>query len=98
MPHACVLTADLRILDSRSLKAKRAVVRHLVDGARSRFGVAASETGHQDQWQRSELAFAAVSGSHQQVEDVLDSVDRFVWSHPEVEVLSTSRTWLDVER
>jgi len=25
---------------------------------------------------------------------VIDEVDRFVWSHPEVEVVSMERTWL----
>ena len=87
MLHACALTVDLRIPDSHSLKEKRGTVKHLVEACRSRFDVAAAEVGFQDQWQRSELGFAAVSGSPGQVESVLDSVERFVWSHPEVEVV-----------
>ncbi len=98
MLHACALTVDLRIPDSRSLKAKRSTVKHLVEACRSRFGVAAAEVGFQDQWQRSELGFAAVSGTEGQVENVLDSVERFVWSHPDVEVVSTSRDWLEPDR
>lgn len=97
VPHACLLTVDLKVRESQSLKAKRAVIRHLVDGARSKFSVAAAETGHQDQWQRSELGFAAVSGSSRHVDDVLDAVERYVWSHPEVEVVSMDRTWIDAE-
>ena len=97
MPHACLLTVDLKVRESQSLKAKRTVIRHLVDGARSKFSVAAAETGHQDQWQRSELGFAAVSGSSRHVDDVLDAVERYVWSHPEVEVVSMDRTWIDAE-
>lgn len=95
MVHACALTVDLRIPDSRSLKAKRSTVRHLVESCRSRFGVAAAEVGFQDQWQRSELGFAAVSGTPGQVESALDSVERFVWSQPEVEVVATVRHWLE---
>ncbi len=91
-----MLTMDLRVRESRSLKAKRSVVRSLVDGARSRYGVAAAETDHQDQWQRAEVAFAAVSGSQQHVAEVLDAVDRFVWSHPEVEVVSAERSWIEI--
>jgi uncharacterized protein YlxP (DUF503 family) len=98
MLHACSLTLDLRIPDRRSLKEKRSTVKHLVDACRSRFGVAAAEVGYQDQWQRCELGFAAVSGSPGQVESVLDSVERFVWSHPEVEVVGTSRAWLEGDR
>jgi len=86
---------ELRIPASGSLKAKRTVVKHLVETAKSRFGVAAAEVGHLDQWQRSELGFAAVAGAPGHVEEVLGAVERFVWSHPEVEVLSGHRTWLD---
>ncbi len=97
MMHAGALTVDLRIKASHSLKAKRSVVKHLVEGARSRFGVAASEVGLQQQWQRSELGFAAVAGSHRQVVEVLDAVERFIWSHPEVEVVGANRLWLEGE-
>lgn len=95
MLFACALTMDFRIPASGSLKAKRAVVKHIVETARSRYDVAAAEVGHQDQWQRSELGFAAVAGTLGHVEDVLDSVERFVWSHPEIEVLDGQRRWLD---
>jgi uncharacterized protein YlxP (DUF503 family) len=97
MMHVCALAMDLHLPGATSLKSKRSVVRHLVDTSRSRFGVASAEVGHQDQWQRCELAFASVSGSAAHVEQVLDAVERFVWSHPTVEVVSTLRTWLDPE-
>jgi uncharacterized protein YlxP (DUF503 family) len=98
MTHCCALTIELRVLGSGSLKAKRTVIRHLVEASKSRFGVAAAEVGYQDQWQRSELGFASVAGSHGHVEEVLDSVERFVWSHPEVEVLDVSRAWLESDQ
>ncbi len=98
MLHVCALEIDIRIPDSHSLKAKRATVKHLVEGCRSRFAVAAAEVGYQDQWQRCALGFAAVSGTPGQVETVLDSVERFVWSQPEVEVVAASRTWLETEQ
>ncbi len=97
MIHACALDIDLRIPESHSLKEKRTTVRHLVEACRSRFGVAAAEVGYHDQWQRCELGFAAVSGTPSRVESVLDSVERFVWSHPEVEVLDTHRAWLETD-
>ncbi len=93
--HVCALAVELHIPESASLKAKRTVIKHLVETAKVRFGVAAAEVGFQDQWQRSQLAFAAVAGSSRHVEEVLDSVERFIWSHPEVTVIGCSRTWLD---
>jgi hypothetical protein len=95
MLYACALSMEIRIPTSGSLKAKRTVVKHVVETARSRFGVAAAEVDFLDQWQRSELGFAAVAGRPGHVEDLLDSVERFVWSHPDLEVLDGRRHWLE---
>jgi uncharacterized protein len=86
---------ELHIGESHSLKDKRQVVRPVLDGARRRFGVSASEIGFQDQWQRALLGFAVVASSVSQATGIMDEVDRFVWSHPELEVLSTDRRWLE---
>jgi uncharacterized protein YlxP (DUF503 family) len=96
--HVLALTVDLRIADAHSLKQKRAVVSTIVEGSRHRFAVAASETGRQDAHQRAELGFVAVSGSAGHVREVIDTVERFVWSFPEIEVVSAERHWLEVER
>ncbi len=93
--QAGVLTVDLVIDSSRSLKDKRAIVRHLLDTARRHFAVSAAETGHQDKWQRAELGFAVVATDATHVTEVLDAVERFVWGHPEVEVAATVRHWVD---
>ena len=93
--HAAALRFDLHVPESRSLKAKRAAVRPIVDTLRHRFHLSVAEVDHQDQWQRSVIAVAAVASSHRHLDDILDSVDRFVWSHPGIEVLSTERSWLD---
>jgi hypothetical protein len=37
-----------------------------------------------------------VAGSASHASEVLDEVERFVWSVPEVQVLDTSRHWLEV--
>jgi uncharacterized protein YlxP (DUF503 family) len=91
--HAAALCVELHIPLSHSLKDKRAVVRPIVEGSRHRFGVAAAEVGKQDRWQAAELAFAAVASTAGHVEEVLVSVERFVWSFPEVEVVSCERHW-----
>lgn len=89
------LRFDLHLPHAHSLKEKRAAIRPIIDGARHRFQVAAAEVGSQDKWQRAELAVAAVAASAGHVTDVLDAVERFVWSFPELEVLSAERSWLD---
>ena len=89
------LEVDLHVPAAHSLKAKRAVVKPLVDGARHRFGVAAAEVEHHELWQRAGLGYAVVSADQAHASDVMDEVERFVWSHPEVEVVSMERRWLE---
>ncbi len=94
---ASVLILDLRLPHADSLKAKRAVITPILEGARRRHRVAVSEVGHQDNRQRSELAFATVASAEKQAREVLDAVERFVWSFPEVEVISARRGWMEEE-
>jgi uncharacterized protein YlxP (DUF503 family) len=95
--HCAAVEIDLHIPTSRSLKAKRAAVRPIVEALRRRYAVAAAEVDHHDQWQRAGLGVAAVGSTAAHVVDVLDEVERFVWSRPDVEVLSAHRSWLDAE-
>lgn len=94
---ASVLVADLHLPLADSLKAKRAAITPILEGARRRHRVAVAEVGHQDRWQRSELAFATVGSREAQAREVLDAVERFVWSFPEVEVIDVWRQWVDDE-
>jgi uncharacterized protein len=92
-----MLTMDVRLPGSQSLKDKRSVVRSVLDGARRRFAVAAAETDRQDDRRRAGLAFVAVSGEVGQVTEVIDRVERFVWSFPELEVVDSGRHWVETE-
>jgi uncharacterized protein YlxP (DUF503 family) len=96
--HVLALAVEVRIPDADSLKAKRSVVRSLVEGSKRRFGVSAAETGLADEHQRAELGFSVVSGSPGQCTEVLDAVERFVWSFPEIEVVGVDRHWTEVDR
>ncbi|HTN99587.1 MAG TPA: DUF503 domain-containing protein [Microthrixaceae bacterium] len=93
--HVLAMEVDIRLPQSQSLKDKRQVVRHLLEAARSRFGVSSSEVGHQDLRQRALLGFAVVASTAGLTEDVITSVEEFIWSHPELEVISVERTWLE---
>ena len=95
--HVGALRITIRVPASGSLKAKRSVVRHLVETARRRFGVSASEVGEQDRWQLAVLGFAVVAPSASRASELLDRTERFIWSHPEIEVVGSSRHWLELE-
>ena len=61
--HAVAVRFDLHVPESRSLKAKRAAIRPVVDGLRHRFKVSVAEVDYQDQWQRAAIGVALVDGS-----------------------------------
>lgn len=91
------VAVELHLPDCRSLKERRAAVRPILDGARNRFRVSAAEVGHQERWQRAQLGFAVVASTAGHASEVMDSIERFVWSFPEVEVLRADRHWLELE-
>ena len=93
-----VLMVELHFPEAGSLKAKRKELSSIKAQLRTRLGVAVSETDHQDLWQRASVAMAVVSGTEAQARDVLDAVERFVWSFPEIEVVDAQLRWLEVER
>ena len=95
--HVGAVSFELRLPHVHSLKEKRAVIKPILDGARNRYRVAAAEVGRQDTWQRAKVGVAAVSSTHGHVKDVLDEVERFVWSFPEIEVLGAEWNWLDAD-
>ena len=93
--YVLAIELEVRIPSAHSLKDKRQVVKALIEGARRRLGVSAAEVGRQDAWQRATLGFAVVASSAGTAKAVIDDVDRFVWGHGEVEVLSAERRWLE---
>jgi len=96
--HAAAVCFDLHIPQSRSLKAKRATIRPIVDGLRHRFRVSVAEVDHHDQWQRAVIAVAAVARTDSQLRELLAAVERFVVAAPDVELLDVETAWLESER
>jgi hypothetical protein len=90
-----VVQLELHIPTSRSLKEKRAVLRPIIEGIRHRFQISVAEVGYQDKWQRALVGMAVVSDSYAHAVDVVDNVERWVWSKPEVEVTRFETTWTD---
>ncbi len=92
--HVAVVQLELHIPTSRSLKEKRAALRPIVEGIRHRFQLSVAEVGYQDKWQRALVGMAVVSDSYAHAVEVVDAVERWVWSKPEVEVTRFEREWV----
>jgi len=74
-----LLTVDLQIPGSRSLKSKRKVVKSIVARLRQRFNVAVAEVDYLDKWQRCLIGVSAVSNDARHVDSqlrkALDSIE-----------------------
>jgi uncharacterized protein YlxP (DUF503 family) len=71
-----LLTLELHLPYAHSLKEKRMVLRKIKDRLRSRFNVSVAELEHQDTWQRSVVGVVSISSDQQNLESVLDEVER----------------------
>ena len=76
MPAIGVITFELRLDDSHSLKDKRHYVKGLKDRLRSKFNVAVAEIGYQDSWQVGLVAAVTVSADRPYAEQLLQRVER----------------------
>jgi len=70
-----VLTLELRLENSHSLKDKRHVVHSLKERLRNKFNVAVAEIDCQDLWQRAVVAAVTISSDHVHAEKLLRSVE-----------------------
>lgn len=75
MPVIGVLTLDIHVEDSHSLKDKRHVVKSLKDRLRERFNVAVAEIDGLDSWQTSVVAAVTVSNDRVHAQQVLTAVE-----------------------
>ena len=75
MPVIGVLTLEIHVEDSHSLKDKRQVVKSLKDRLRDRFNVSVAEIDGLDSWQRAVVAAVTVSSDRIRAEQVLTAVE-----------------------
>ena len=94
MPSIGVLTLELRLEESHSLKEKRHVVQSLKDRLRNRFNVAVAEIDYQDTWQRSVIAAVTVSSDRTHAEKVLRSAEDEVSAMVGAALVQTALEWL----
>lgn len=82
-------TWDLHLPGCHSLKEKRGVLKPLTAGLRRSLNVSVAETGHQDLWQRAEIACAVVGTARPVVDEVLRAADRVVEEADGVRIVDT---------
>ena len=89
-----VLTLELRLESSHSLKDKRHVVQSLKERLRHKFNVAVAEIDYQDLWQRAAVAAVTVSSDHAHAARVLESVEDEAAALLGAELVEATVEWL----
>jgi uncharacterized protein YlxP (DUF503 family) len=90
-----VLTLEMRLENSHSLKDKRHVVQSLKERLRRKFNVAVAEIDYQELWQRAAVAAVTVSSDHGHAALVLQSVEREAAALLGPELVNTTVEWLE---
>lgn len=70
-----VLTLEIHVEDSHSLKDKRHVVKSLKDRLKAKFNVAVAEIDGLDSWQHSVVAAVTVSSDRVRAEQILQAAE-----------------------
>ena len=84
-----IQTWDLHLPNCHSLKEKRGVLKPLTSGLRRALNVSVAETGHQDLWQRAEIACAAIGTARAVVDETVRAADRLVEEADGVRIVDT---------
>ena len=73
-----ILSAELHFPENRSLKGKRKELLSVKAQLQRRFGASVAEVDHHELWQRSRLTLSCVARGHREVEELLDSAERYL--------------------
>jgi len=84
---------ELHLPGCHSLKEKRGTLKPLTAALRRMLNVSVAETGHQDLWQRAEIACAVVGSARPVVEETLRAADRVVEETDGVRIVDMVTVW-----
>jgi hypothetical protein len=89
-PIVGVVTFELYLPESHSLKDKRSVLKSMLTRMRNTFNVSAAEIDENDRTQSAVIAVAVVSNSSRHASEVLQKVEAWIESHyPEAQIVRT---------
>lgn len=87
---AAVMTVELHVPASGSLKVKRGVVKSIAAKLRNELKVSVAEVDHQDLWQRATLGIAIAAGSEIGARKVAQQVEKLVSRELRAEIIGVT--------
>jgi len=85
-----ILKLELFLPVPNSLKAKRAILKKVINRLRNTFNISVSELDYQDLWQRSVIGVSIIGSEKRYLNGVMDKVVDFVETVDDVQLLNYS--------
>ncbi|MBI4680664.1 MAG: DUF503 domain-containing protein [Nitrospirota bacterium] len=89
-----LLSLELHLPESNSLKSKRMIIKSLKDRIRNKFNVSIAEVDANDLWQRSVLGVACVANETKIINAILNEVRSIVLDTPSIQLIDSSMEML----
>ncbi len=89
-----LLTLDLHIPESHSLKSKRMVIKSLTDRIKNKFNVSVAEVDANNLWQRSVIGIAYVANETLIINKVFEKIRTLVFNTHSVELIDSTMEML----
>ncbi len=92
---AAALRIRLRILETRSLKRKRAVLRPHIERLKGMMSVSVAEVDEHDAWQRATLGVALVAADSKTLESLIERTRRYFDGQNDIELIEVAVSYLE---
>lgn len=90
-----IARAELHLPSARSLKAKRRLIKSLVDRSHRRLRVSIAETDYHDLHQRAELGIALVHRDRGHATKIMEQIHRLVEDQTEAQLISWDAEYIE---
>jgi len=81
------MSVELMISDSNSLKAKRRVLKSIINRLRNKFNLSVAEIDYMDLWQRALIGITMISNDKKLIGKSADAIENFLREFYEVQLL-----------
>ena len=92
--YVVLISFEVLVEGSSSLKMKRGVINRIKDRIRSRFNASIAEIGYLDKWQRAAMGVTMISNEKKKLQKDVDAIRAMLTSFTDMSVNQFTIEWL----
>ena len=92
--YVALISFEIIISGSASLKAKRSVINRVKDRIRSRYNASIAEIGYLDKWQRAALGITLISNQKSKLQKDIDTIETTLRDITDMSISNYNVEWL----